>query len=59
VKSILKFLSYLGLAFTAIPAVLVFTGTISLQTQHNLLVVGMLLWFGTAIFWVKREKTGG
>ena len=54
----LKLISYLGLALSIVPAMLVFAGKITLQTNLNLMILGMLLWFGTSIFWIKRDKTG-
>ncbi len=29
------------------------------ETYFQLLLVGMLLWFGTAIFWIKPDDLGG
>ncbi len=55
-KAILKVISYLGLALSLIPGLLVFAGTIELETSKNLLIAGMLLWFLTAIFWIERTS---
>ncbi|MCW9705253.1 hypothetical protein [Fodinibius salsisoli] len=55
-KIILIILSVLGLALTVIPSVLVFVQDISLQTHQNIMVFGMLLWFGTSPFWMKEQK---
>lgn len=53
-KKSLKFISYLGLALSIVPALFFFTGAIGKPVYLNLLIVGMVMWFGTAIFWVKR-----
>lgn len=55
-KPILKILSYLGLALTLVAGLLVFAGTIDLDTMKTLLVVGMLLWFPTAVFWIQPRS---
>lgn len=58
VISVLKLISYLGLALSIIPALLMFWGTVSKDTYLWLLLVGMLLWFSTAIFWIKPQHFG-
>lgn len=55
-KPVLKVASYLGLALSVIPGLLVFAGRIELATSKNLLIAGMLLWFLTAIFWIERTS---
>lgn len=55
-KIILIILSVLGLTLTIIPSVLVFVQEISLQTNQHIMVFGMLLWFGTAPFWMKEQE---
>lgn len=55
-KPILKAISYLGLALSLVPGLLVFTGKIDLATSKNVLIAGMLLWFLTAIFWIERTS---
>lgn len=54
-KHILQAISYVGLAFSIIPAFLVFGGFLSREIYYHLMVVGMLLWFGTAIFWIRKD----
>lgn len=54
-RFILKTISYLGLAVSIIPAFLAFAGVLSKQAYLNLMVVGMVMWFGSAVFWVKRD----
>lgn len=53
----LKFISYCGLALSLIPALMVYHGTITKETYYNLMILGMILWFSTAIFWVKPDHS--
>jgi len=53
----LKFGSFLGLALTVVPAVLVFLGTISWSTHAMLMAIGAVLWFATAPFWLGKDKS--
>jgi hypothetical protein len=46
--------SVIGLGLTILPAVLVFSGTLSWQTHANLMTLGMILWFFTAPLWMKK-----
>lgn len=57
-KTFLKILSFAGLGLTIVPSLLVFAGQLEMQTNLRLMVVGMLLWFGTAVFWIKPDATG-
>lgn len=56
---LLKTVSALGLAITVASPVLAWTTTIPAESNKTALVVGMLLWFGTAGFWIKPDKTDG
>lgn len=58
-KLFLILISALGLALTVVPAFLVFYGAITWGTHANLMIVGMILWFGTAPFWMKPKKDLG
>lgn len=55
-KNLLKIISYTGLALTILPSFLVLKGVIELKTHFLLMIVGMVLWFPTAIFWMKSPK---
>lgn len=55
----LRLISYAGLALTVLPAGLVFYGLLSVERFYLLAAVGMVLWFGSAVCWIKPEKTGG
>lgn len=55
-KKILILISYIGLAFTFLPSVLVLKGVLTLQNHFWLMGIGMLLWFSTAPFWMKSKS---
>lgn len=57
-KKILKAISLGGLALSVIPALLLCGGAIEKQSYLNLMLLGMLLWFGSAIFWIKQDRLG-
>ncbi len=52
---LLKLLSYLGLALTLVPSLLVFYGLIELIAYKWLMLAGTLLWFVTAPFWINED----
>lgn len=49
----LKIASYLGLALTFFPCIFLAAGAIEPNVSKGVMTVGMLLWFGTAVFWIK------
>ncbi len=58
-KRLLRLASYSGLALSIVPAFLVFQEVISKDLYFQLIIVGMLLWFSTAVFWIKPDHLGG
>lgn len=54
-KTALKLFSILGLGLTIVPAGLVFLNQIPWQTHANLMLIGTILWFVTAPFWMKKK----
>ena len=54
-KTILKAISLLGLGLTVAPALLVFGGAISWEQHAGAMLVGALLWFGSAPFWMQER----
>lgn len=56
-KTVLKILSYGGLALTVVPAFLVFAGTLEWGTHATLMVVGAAVWFVTAPFWMGDDSS--
>jgi len=57
-KKVLQTVSYVGLALSVIPAFLVFGGVLAKETYLRLLFLGMVLWFSTAVFWIKKDRLG-
>ncbi|MGF7140593.1 hypothetical protein [Roseimarinus sediminis] len=55
-KTLLKIISLIGLILTIVPSILVLNGIVELKTHFNLMLVGMILWFSTAIFWMKSPS---
>ena len=56
-KTILIIISLIGLILTIVPSILVFSNTINLAVHKNLMLIGTVLWFTTAPFWMnKRNK---
>ena len=55
-KTILKSISYIALAATVLPSILVFAGTIELETHKWIMVIGMVVWFVTAPFSIKKKS---
>jgi len=53
IKLVLQIISFVGLALSILPALLVFRGMISMRVYYNLLNLGMVLWFSAAVFWIK------
>ncbi len=58
VKRTLQVISFFGLGLSIIPAFMAYTGAMEKQTYLNVMLVGMFLWFGSAIFWIKKDEMG-
>jgi hypothetical protein len=58
-KKILQFISYLGLILTVLPGFLVFMGKMSFENYKTWVLIGTLVWFTTAPFWINKglQKT--
>ena len=54
--TILKIISFIGLALTIVPSLLVLGGIIQPSLHKQLMAVGMVLWFAGAYFWINKEK---
>ena len=50
-----KLVSFVGLAFTVVPSILVFTGSIEWTTHAQLMLLGTVLWFATAPLWMTNR----
>jgi hypothetical protein len=55
-RSWFKVLSVFGLALTIVPSVLVFAGSIEWTTHARLMLMGTVLWFATAPFWMRERE---
>lgn len=55
-KLILKIISFIGLGFTIIPAILVFSSVIDMKTNFTLMTIGMFIYFVTAPFWMESKS---
>lgn len=51
---LIKLLSVVGLLLTVIPSVLVMLGKLTWETHSHLMLAGMVMWFSTAPFWMKK-----
>ncbi|CAN5544616.1 hypothetical protein BH23BAC1_BH23BAC1_35970 [soil metagenome] len=54
-RVILILISIAGLALTVVPSLLVFTGIIELASHKNLMMIGTVMWFFTAPFWMNKK----
>jgi hypothetical protein len=57
-KTLLRLISVAGLALTVVPALLVFARVIAWETHAALMLVGTVLWFASAPFWMRQTKQG-
>ena len=55
-KTLLRVISYIGLTLTIFGPLLLWAGKLDIATNRLLLNVGMVLWFGTAIFWIRPHE---
>jgi len=55
-KSILKIISFAALALTLTPSFLVFWGYIEPSLSKTLMLIGTIIWFGTASFWMIKSE---
>ena len=56
-KLLLSSLGLIGLLATVLPSILVFSGAIEPGTHKTVMAVGMVLWFVTAPFFMKRKDS--
>jgi len=55
-STILKIISYLALAGTIIPSLMVFFGDMELQTNKSIMAISMIVWFLLAPFWINKKS---
>lgn len=49
--------SFICLALTLVPSFLVFSGSLTLDQNKDLVAIGTLGWFVTCPFWMKKKAT--
>jgi hypothetical protein len=54
-KTLLKLISFAGLALMFGSAIMVFTDSMAKDTYLNLSLLGTVMWFATVPFWMKRR----
>tara|TARA_R110002020_G_scaffold185332_1_gene382892 strand:- start:495 stop:680 length:186 start_codon:yes stop_codon:yes gene_type:complete len=54
-KKILKFISFAALALTLAPSFLVFKGIITPELSKTLMLIGTIVWFISASFWMNSS----
>ena len=53
----LSYISYVGLALSILPSILYASGVFeTIRTHYLITAIGMIMWFSTAIFWIKPAK---
>lgn len=53
-RKILVLISVAGLGLTVIPAFMVLNGTLAWESHSALMILGMILWFGSSPFWMGK-----
>ena len=56
-KILLSIIAFIGLLATILPSILVFSGIIELETHKTTMVIGMILWFVTAPFFMTGKTS--
>jgi hypothetical protein len=57
-KSAAKLCSLLGLALTIVPSALVLAGRLTWTQHADAMLLGAVLWFACAPFWLGRKRAG-
>lgn len=55
-KRLAQLVSLVGLVLTGVPAFLVFAGSIPFEQHTLLMLIGTVLWFASAPFWMKQKE---
>jgi hypothetical protein len=56
-KILLSSLAFVGLLATVLPSILVCFGAIELGIHKTIMVIGMILWFVSAPFFMRRKDS--
>ncbi len=57
-RTLTKLISVVGLGLTIVPAFLVFFQKITLQNHYHLMLIGTIVWFASAPFWMNKKSHG-
>jgi high-affinity Fe2+/Pb2+ permease len=52
---IIQLISYLGLALSVVPGFLVFFGKMEFESYKIWILIGTILWFVSAPFWINKK----
>ncbi len=55
-KTLLRIISLIGLVLVLLPAILTFAGHMDFEETKTWMVIGTVVWFVTAIFWLGKKK---
>ncbi|WBL44738.1 hypothetical protein PBT90_08590 [Algoriphagus halophytocola] len=55
-KTLLKLISFLSLALTLLPSLLVMKEIISPELSKNIMLIGTITWFVSASFWMNKSE---
>ena len=55
-KLVLKIISYIGIGLTIIPSILFLMHKIELSQLKLYMLIGVFVWFGSAVFWVGKGR---
>jgi len=58
-KTILQIISFIGLVMVLLPAVLTFAGRMEFEQTRIWMIVGTVVWFASAVFWLGKKKPAG
>lgn len=50
-----KLVSFSGLVLTLLPAILLFAGKLETTQNYQLMLLGMILWFISAPYWMLKK----
>lgn len=56
-KGFLKILSFMALGLTFVPSIIVLVGKLDVDVYKTMMILGMVLWFFTAPFWIFERKS--
>jgi hypothetical protein len=54
-KALLKIISFIGLIMTVGPSFMVFSGLMDPDMNKWIMLLGTILWFATAPFWMNKS----